>query len=64
MRKREIARMRIENKCEWEKSDVSSDSRVHACILVTGSSPCRKEGSGTQLYNKLKNHKICSRKDN
>lgn len=43
MRKQEIVRMRIENKCEWEESDVSSDRRTHACILITGSSRCRKE---------------------
>lgn len=46
--------MRIENKCELEESDVSSDRRAHACILISGSSHCRKEALAQSCIISLK----------
>ena len=40
-------------------------ARTHARMHTHyGSARCRKEGSGKQLYNKPKDHKICRSKDN
>lgn len=56
-------RMRIEYKCEWEELYISFDmrARMHTHYGREG------WGGGSLakwLYNKLKDHKICSRKDN
>lgn len=57
--------MGIEYKCEWEELYISFDmhTRTHAYSLWLGTTAGRG-GSGERLYNKLKDHKICSRKDN
>lgn len=56
--------MRIEYKCEQEESYISFDMHTHAGMHTLQFSLLQEGGSGKQLYNKLKDHKICSSKDN